>query len=32
MVPREPFGLPLVAWIGGAICLAIFILIFGSYL
>lgn len=30
LVPREPFGLPLVAWIGGAIYLFILILILGS--
>ena len=32
MVPSEIMGFPLVAWIGGAICLAIFILLFGSLL
>ena len=32
LVPREPFGLPLVAWIGGAIYLFIVILILGSLL
>jgi carbon monoxide dehydrogenase subunit G len=32
MIPREPFGLPLVAWIGVVIFLLIFILIFGSFL
>lgn len=32
LLPREPFGFPLVAWIGGFIWLLIFILIFGSYL
>ena len=31
LLPREPFGLPRVAWIGGAICLAILILIFSAY-
>jgi uncharacterized protein len=30
LVPREPFGLPIVAWIGGAIYLFILILILGS--
>ncbi len=30
LVPREPFGLPLVAWIGGVIYLFIVILILGS--
>jgi uncharacterized protein len=30
LVPREPFGLPLVAWIGGVIYLFILILILGS--
>ena len=32
MIPSEPMGFPLVAWIGGAIFLAIFVLIFGAYL
>jgi carbon monoxide dehydrogenase subunit G len=32
LIPREPLGLPIVAWIGILIFLAIFILIFGSYL
>jgi carbon monoxide dehydrogenase subunit G len=32
LVPREPFGLPIVFWVGGIIWLLIFILIFGSYL
>jgi len=32
LLPREPFGLPIVFWIGGAICLVIFIMMFGSYL
>jgi carbon monoxide dehydrogenase subunit G len=32
LMPRQPLGLPLVFWIGGVIYLAIFILIFGSYL
>lgn len=31
LLPREPFGLPRVAWIGGAICLAILLLIFSAY-
>ena len=30
LVPREPFGLPLVAWIGGVVYLLILILILGS--
>ena len=30
LVPKEPLGFPLVAWIGGALFLAIFVLIFGS--
>jgi uncharacterized protein len=30
LVPREPFGLPVVAWIGGALYLVILILILGS--
>jgi hypothetical protein len=32
LVPREPFGLPVVAWLGGAVYLAILILILGSLL
>jgi len=32
LIPREPFGLPLVAWIGGVIYLFILILILGSLL
>jgi carbon monoxide dehydrogenase subunit G len=32
LIPREPFGLPIVFWIGGIIWLGIFALIFGSYL
>jgi carbon monoxide dehydrogenase subunit G len=32
LVPREPFGLPMVAWIGGALYLVILILILGSLL
>ena len=32
LIPRQPLGLPIVAWIGILIFLAIFILIFGSYL
>jgi carbon monoxide dehydrogenase subunit G len=32
LVPPAPLGVPIVAWIGGIIWLAIFILIFGSYL
>jgi carbon monoxide dehydrogenase subunit G len=32
LIPRQPFGYPLVFWIGGVIWLVIFILIFGSYL
>ena len=30
LVPREPFGLPIAAWIGGVIYLAILILVLGS--
>jgi uncharacterized protein len=30
LVPREPFGLPVVAWIGGVIYLGIVILVLGS--
>jgi carbon monoxide dehydrogenase subunit G len=32
LVPREPFGFPVVAWIGGALYLVILILILGSLL
>ena len=32
LVPREPFGMPLIAWIGGVIYLFIAILILGSLL
>ncbi|MBV9735555.1 MAG: carbon monoxide dehydrogenase subunit G [Acidisphaera sp.] len=32
LVPREPMGFPLVAWVGSVICLGILVLIFGSYL
>lgn len=32
LIPREPFGLPLAAWIGGAIYVVILILVFGSML
>jgi carbon monoxide dehydrogenase subunit G len=32
LIPAEPFGLPIVAWIGGVIFLFILLLIFGSYL
>lgn len=31
MIPREPFGFPRVAWVGGALFALIFILIFSSY-
>jgi carbon monoxide dehydrogenase subunit G len=31
-VPREPLGFPLVAWIGGAAWLVIFIMLFSAYL
>ena len=31
LMPREPLGLPRIAWIGGLICLAIFLLIFSAY-
>ena len=31
LIPAEPLGLPRVAWIGGAICLAILLLIFSAY-
>jgi uncharacterized protein len=32
MIPKQPFGYPLVFWIGALLWLFIFILIFGSYL
>src|SRR5579875_546397 len=32
MVPRQPYGFPLVAWIGGIIFILIFLLIFSAYL
>ncbi len=32
LIPKEPYGFPLVAWIGGVIFLFIFILIFSAYL
>jgi uncharacterized protein len=32
LIPRQPFGFPIVFWIGGVIWLAIFVLIFGTYL
>jgi uncharacterized protein len=31
LIPKEPFGLPWVAWVGGIICLAILLLIFSAY-
>jgi uncharacterized protein len=31
-IPVEPMGMPMVVWIAGVICLAILLLIFGSYL
>ncbi len=32
MIPREPFGLPLVAWIGGVVFLFVLLLLFGNSL
>ena len=32
LIPRQPFGLPIIGWIGIVLFLLIFILIFGSYL
>jgi hypothetical protein len=32
LIPREPFGLPMAAWIGGAVFVLILILFFGSLL
>jgi len=32
LIPARPFGFPLVFWIGGAIFVLIFLLIFGTYL
>ena len=31
MIPKEPYGYPLIFWIGSVVFLAIFVLIFGSY-
>ena len=31
MIPKEPYGYPLIFWIGSALFLVIFIMIFGSY-
>lgn len=31
LIPKEPYGYPLVFWIGSVVFLAIFVLIFGSY-
>ena len=31
MIPKEPYGYPLIFWIGSVLFLAIFVLIFGSY-
>jgi carbon monoxide dehydrogenase subunit G len=32
LIPKEPLGFPLVAWIGSIVCFFIFVLIFGSYI
>ena len=32
MIPRAPYGYPLIGWISGVLCLAILILLFGSSL
>jgi carbon monoxide dehydrogenase subunit G len=32
LIPREPFGLPIVAWVGGAIFVVILLLLFGPSL
>jgi carbon monoxide dehydrogenase subunit G len=32
MLPKEPMGFPMVAWIGSVICFVILVLIFGAYL
>jgi hypothetical protein len=32
LMPREPFGLPIAAWVGGLIYLAIILLYLGSTL
>jgi carbon monoxide dehydrogenase subunit G len=32
MLPKEPMGFPMVAWIGAVICFVILVLIFGTYL
>ncbi len=31
LIPKQPFGYPLVFWIGSAVYLVIFVMIFGSY-
>ena len=32
MIPRSPFGYPLIGWVGAVLCLAILVLLFGSSL
>jgi hypothetical protein len=32
MVPAEPLGLPLVAWIGSVVFLVIFVIVLSAYL
>jgi uncharacterized protein len=32
MIPRAPFGYPLIGWVGAVVCLAILVLLFGSSL
>jgi carbon monoxide dehydrogenase subunit G len=32
MIPKEPYGFPLIAWIGCAVFFVIFVMIFGSYI
>ncbi len=32
MIPRAPYGYPLIGWVGAVLCLGILLLLFGSYL
>ena len=32
LIPKEPFGFPIIAWVGAVICFFIYVLIFGSLL
>ena len=31
LIPKEPYGIPLIAWIGGAVFAVIFIMLFSGY-